>query len=310
MIDTKDISIVFQGAITPWTRKAVDNARKHLRGAKIILSTWEGSDVAKIAADEILFNEDPGSFPCYNNDKYGIIHANINRQLISTKNGLSRVKTEYAFKLRSDLIMKSGRIKRYFGKFGMRDHNMSFFEERVLVNTLCGTLYSDVDEGYPTPFHTSDFFYFGLTSDIKKFFDAIPLIDDEEKFAKWPLKKPDKNPRKHLSLRYTPEQYFTLSALSMYVNVPFEDVSDWSSENCSLSEKIIMNNFVPLDYVQHKIYTPKHERLIMKNNGRKFVFSGYMNFKWFTKNYKKMYYGRIGKLRRLWENIKFLLLQR
>ena len=46
MINSKDISVVVQGAIDKEnTPKCLESIRKYLPDAEIILSTWEGSEV-------------------------------------------------------------------------------------------------------------------------------------------------------------------------------------------------------------------------------------------------------------------------
>ena len=60
-IDTKDISIVVQGAVDPKnTPKCLTSIRKYLPGAEIILSTWEGTDCTGLDYDVLVLNKDPG----------------------------------------------------------------------------------------------------------------------------------------------------------------------------------------------------------------------------------------------------------
>ena len=63
MIDSKEISVIVQGAvdkkITPKTLKSV---RKYLPNAEIILSTWEGTDISGLDYDIVLLSKDPGAY--------------------------------------------------------------------------------------------------------------------------------------------------------------------------------------------------------------------------------------------------------
>jgi hypothetical protein len=288
MIYNKDITLVFQGSITSWTNQAISNAKKYFTGSTIILSTWEGQDINGIEC-EVILSKDPGSYLCSHKSQYGDIYTNINRQLISTKHGIKNIETKFCFKLRSDLLIGSNSILKYFDIFTARNKKYSFFERRILVNTLTSKLYSDTGNFLPTPFHVSDWFYFGLTSDVKYFFSLIPIIEDEETFSQYTLKYIDKNPCPHLSFRYAPEQYFCYTAFSSLFNICFDDWSDFNEQNITMSENLIIDNFVFLDFIQHKIFTPKYIDLIHSNNGIMFTFNGYMNFDYFCNLYRNKY---------------------
>ena len=48
-MDTKDISVIVQGAINKnETIKCLQSIRQYLPGAEIILSTWEGSNITDL----------------------------------------------------------------------------------------------------------------------------------------------------------------------------------------------------------------------------------------------------------------------
>lgn len=295
-IKDEEITFLFQGNISDHTILAINNCRKYFPKSFIILSTWSNSDIKGINCDKIIFNKDPGSFTCNNDLTYGKIYTNINRQLISTKNGLNSIHTKYVMKLRSDLVIKSTNIIRYFNIFTKRVAKYSIFKNRILVNTLTSKLYSDIDNHYPTPFHVSDWFFFGLYEDVKLYFDNIPLIKDEKNYSKYSLKFPEKNPCSHLSFKYAPEQYMCYSFFSKYYDIKFSDWSDFTKENISTSYNILMNNFVFLDYIQHKIYTPKYKKFINKNNGYRYSYQGYIGFKMFL-NYYILQFNNIEKLK-------------
>lgn len=286
-INDKDITFLFQGNVSEYTKIAINNCKNIFPNSCIILSTWNGCNIDGIKCNKIILNDDPGSFTCNNGLKYGLIYTNINRQLLSTKSGLQHIDTKYAMKLRSDLIIRSKNIIRYFNIFINRESEYSIFKNRILVNALTSKLYSDIDNNYPTPFHVSDWFFFGLYDDIKLFFDGIELIDDEKEYSNYTLKFPNKSPCKHLSFRYAPEQYICYSFFSKYYNINFSDWSDFSQNNILLSEKILMNNFVFLDYIQHKISTPKYRNFINKNNGYRYTYPGYIGFKKFMESYTR-----------------------
>ena len=116
MISSKDISIVIQGAINPTeTPKCISSIRHNLPEAEIILSTWEGSDTSNLDYDKLVLNQDPGATSITKK-----IKNNMNRQLLSTQNGLKIAEKKYVLKLRSDLILSNTNFLKYFDKFQSR----------------------------------------------------------------------------------------------------------------------------------------------------------------------------------------------
>ena len=128
-IDTRDISMVVQGAVdkvnTPCCLKSI---RKHLPGAEIVLSTWEGTDIAGLDYDQVIFNKDPGA--C--RDGKTNIPNNLNRQLVSSQNGIKAARKRFCAKVRSDLIFRSSGFLNYFDKFPKRNPQYQVFRERVI----------------------------------------------------------------------------------------------------------------------------------------------------------------------------------
>ena len=59
-IDTKDISVVVQGAIDKgYTPLCLKSIIKYLPESEIILSTWEGREVDNLDYDVLILSEDP-----------------------------------------------------------------------------------------------------------------------------------------------------------------------------------------------------------------------------------------------------------
>ncbi len=286
-ISYSDISIIVQGPVVKVeTAQSLKSIRKFLPGATIILSTWEGSDVTELDYDKLILSKDPGSFIC---DKVGAIHTNINRQLLSIKNGLEAVNTKYAMKLRSDLVMHHAKFLDYFDAFPQRIEKYKLLEHRIISGSLTTKIFSDTDNNYPLPFCLSDWFYFGLTSDIRTFFAATPLIEDEAAFSQYKLKFPDRKPGEHLNFRFAPEQYFCYSAFKRkFDDIEFDDWSDFNEKNIKQSELCLVNNFIFLDYCNNGIHTNKYARFIEENSGLKFNIQCYMSFTKFQYLYKKI----------------------
>lgn len=99
-IESQDISVVVQGAIElEYIKKLLKSIRKFLPKAEIIVSTWEGTDVNYLDYDILQINKDPG---CEVFTVFGKKH-NLNRQILSTKNGIKRTTRKYVLKIRSDM---------------------------------------------------------------------------------------------------------------------------------------------------------------------------------------------------------------
>ena len=93
---SKDISVVVQGPIHTQdnlTKRVLESVRTHLPDAELILSTWKGSQIDGLDCDVLLLNDDPGAINGYN----------VNRQIVSTRNGLQKATRTYAVKLRTDM---------------------------------------------------------------------------------------------------------------------------------------------------------------------------------------------------------------
>lgn len=284
-MNSKDISVVVQGAIDKkLTPKCLKSIRKFLPKAEIILSTWEGSDVSELDYNLLVLNKDPGGvkhdYAIYNTPRS---MNNFNRQLVSTQNGIAKAGCKYILKLRTDLELTSSNFLDYWDAFNCRDEKYNIFNHRV----LCSVLYSRENScqsgtGYPTPFHPSDFWFFGLTDDIRNYFLNCPLQTKEEG-GNWVFKYPTRVPYNTALWRYAPEQFFCWHWVKQYYpTVNFEDWSDWNTETIELSNNILYNNFIFLGYEQSGIYSKKHSWAI-KNKDR---IQGLITYRHFQEQYK------------------------
>ena len=291
MIDSKDISVVVQGAIdkenTPLCLKSV---RKYLPKAKIILSTWENSNVDYLDYDKLILNKDPGYTYVQNpdiTDKNSLILNNINRQIVSTVNGLNAVETRYTLKLRTDFEIRGTRFLKYFNKFKDSTNDMKIFEKRIVSFCPC----------YPdrTPFHPCDFLFFGLTSDLNILFD-IPLQTESE--AYWFIDNKPVNIEQYNNVylnsayRFCPEMHLWKECLTKRFPEEmskFRDLSDNSNENILNSELSYVNNFIGINAYQWQIFALKDS--LNRINENKFKGHHIMNYK----DWKKLYFKHVAK---------------
>jgi len=154
--------------------QSIHNIREHFPKAKILISTWEGQDASDLNYDSIVFSKDPGSnITRYERDN-SPYRENMNRQIVSTLNGLKRVATKYAVKIRSDNVLHSNKILTLHEQFPARSEECRFLKERIVTSNQWA---HEFTSGFPVPFFVSDFFQFGLTEDLIQLWD-VPLEED------------------------------------------------------------------------------------------------------------------------------------
>ena len=159
--------------------------------------------------------------------------------------------------MRSDLELKNANFLNYINKFKIRNEKYSFLNNKIIASSIYSREYSCeiIGKGLPTPFHPTDFWLFGLTEDIKDYFLNTDTISKEEA-GNWNFKYPNRLPYKTMLWRYAPEQQFCVNWVKKYYpNLQFEDWSDWNEENIELSNNILYNNFIFLDFEQSGIYS-------------------------------------------------------
>lgn len=274
-ISSKDVTVVIQGYADPIiTKNTIESVRKYLPDSRIILSTWRECDCSQLDYDELVLNDDPGACEC---GLYALepIPNNGNRQIVSTKNGLDKVKTKYALKLRSDLVLLGNDFLGYTKVFPKYKNEVRIFKERIII----GELFTRNDFVYydpngnkhkvPKPFHPSDWFFFGLTEDLKTLYDEVSNIPTNEMSNYECLNKNRVEQNKYkYSWRYTTEQHILLGCVRKQLNfTKFNDWTDWNDEIIKYSKEIMMNNFTILDFCQHKILNQKYIPASFANSG-------------------------------------------
>lgn len=274
-IKSRDITVVIQGNFEKdITANTIRSIRKYLPEAKIIVSTWEKCDCDGEDYDVLIQSKDPGACECglYADIPIG---NNGNRQIVSTKAGLNKVNTKYTLKLRSDLVLLDNSFLDYFDEYPFREEQYSIFKHKIIIGELFtrnNFIYRDTEgkrHNVGKPFHPSDWFFFGLTEDIRKIFDNIDLIPPNE-MAGYDCKYPRRvhGNKYRYSWRYTTEQHIFLGCVRQkFKNIQFDDWTDWNSEIMSFSEKVMMNNFIILDFCQHRILNTKYVPESYANSG-------------------------------------------
>ena len=264
MIASNSISVLVQGPVDiQETRKCLVSIRRYLPDAEIILSTWNNDAVSDLDYDDIVLCDDPGAV-LIEEFKNKQVYNNINRQLYSTKEGLKRVSRQYAMKLRSDLILTNNTFLDYFEKFQSRGTNYNVFERKILTDVLftrfsikSGKQYKRVE----IPFHISDWWLFGLTDDLKKYFIDTELVIEPHftNYFSYPENINKLTPYGRAKFKFAPEQYFGYSCFSRnFDDIYMEDAADVSDDLIEKSRQCLVNNFIFLEFAQSGIYLNKY----------------------------------------------------
>lgn len=269
-IKNEDITVVIQGAVDKKTFYLIKSIREYLPGASIILSTWKGTDIEGIDVDTIILNDDPGS---EFGDKNCLIRNNVNRQIVSTREGIKQVKTLYTLKLRSDLLLLDNSFIKYFDLISDREDKYCIFDKKIVVSELYSTKYFEYQidgKKYSMPllFHPSDWFLFGLTNDIKTIYDNAVLMNKNEfRYSNFRNSELSKKNNYQWVSRYACEQQIFIGVVkAKFPELRFDDLTDISDENEKMSGNIMKNNFTYLDMSRSGILNQKYVEVCFINN--------------------------------------------
>lgn len=260
------VTFVIQGPTIPVSRYAVEITIASIRAffptSCVIVSTWHGQPTHNLTADDVILSEDPGPIT----DGSSTVLNNINRQIVSTRAGLRRVRTPFAAKVRSDALITGRGFVTLATAFPFRRTQGRMFERRIVIpREFTRSPRSLV----PMAYHPSDLFHFGLTSDLQFYWDA-PLIE-ADRLKAFILDKPPKHWFSMFdNFRYTTEQYLFLSALARKELHPdlthYSEIDDRITEQ---SEYLLFNNFIPCEGsvlgVQHIKFQSRAQRSLAED---------------------------------------------
>lgn len=204
-INTSEISVIVQGAVdkknTPLCIKSI---RKYLPGAEVILSTWKGTNTEGLDYDSLILNDDPGG------RRVGKKIDNVNRQIVSTKNGVAAANRKYVLKVRSDVELRNcGFLRKWESKSNRSQHRENgyiLFENKIIASVLFCKKCLSQNTLIPTPFHLSDWFQFGLRGDLELLWNT-DCVDYERYWDYYDVNKNLKLLGSWEKNRYVPESY-------------------------------------------------------------------------------------------------------
>lgn len=288
MIDTHDISFIVRGKnIVLQTEKCINSIRKYFPESKIIFSTYEKENIAKLNFDEVIYSKDPGG------EKLpGKEINNINRILLTTKIALETVITKYCVVLRSDMIFDSGKLLKNIGNnFPKRNKLYTISKNRLVFYNLF-TRKEETIKGHSFPqiFYLSDWFVFGLTDDVKNYFNKSSFTK-EPSFSNYFIRNKHKI-LKNYPRKFAPEQYSAINYFSYYFpEIKLKNRLDFSEYLRELSDKLITNNMIIASYQELGVFIQKKQYLKFSKDIRNTNIlnwsKGIISYKDFMSDYQK-----------------------
>ena len=185
----EQLTIVFQGKLhnkgAKSTEELIKSYIQYYPKVNIVISTWKGEVISSYLKEncKVVFSEDPGRVVDWQSNKPN----NVNRQIVSSLNGIKIVESKYVLKLRTDCSVNLDLISKIFIKYCNND-------KKVIISNLTSKNPRYVNKLY---YHFCDWIYFGKTDEVIKFFD-IPLFSSKL----YPNSKIDVAPEQHISFSW------------------------------------------------------------------------------------------------------------
>jgi hypothetical protein len=220
------------------TLNLLASIRRFFPGSPVVFSTWVGQPVEGFEDCKLVVSPDPGSGLRIAGDSQ---QNNINRQILSTRAGLAEVQTEYAVKLRSDLLFHKGVLAVVLARLPETPGgNLTFFERYVLV--LDRLTFDPRKKANPV-LHVTDHFQAGLTADIKAYWSQPFMSEAEEG---WFLKDPSMS--SGYFPRFRAEQYFWKNLVASHTSFELESSETAENELPWSTVDTFKNNLIPLKF--------------------------------------------------------------
>lgn len=243
MINCSDVTFVLQGVIGKDTDVVIKSIRDNFPSSLIILSTWNDSNTMDFDYDILVTSEDPGGVLV--DDKTKLLN-NVNRQIVSSFEGIKRVTTKYVVKARTDMVFNSNQILHYLDKYSKTGGKYNLTLSRILV--LSDTSYNP-HRDYKMPYHICDFIYAGVTQDIYDVFNINLMSNEYFRWFETNRMPPNANYPTMLS-KYMPETYIWYSFLSKKLPIHLEHSYDILNNNIESSDAIIGDSLIVVSSFQ------------------------------------------------------------
>ena len=282
MIKKKDITVVVQGPyFKNITEKVLNNIYTKFKDSELIFSTYKGERIEKKYKEKfkIIYNK---ILPKTPNSLEPLMYYNYYGHVRTSLNGIKKSSKNYILKTRSDIVFNNASFLEYFDKFNFFNKNYKILKKRVIISSH----YTIDPRKNPLPIHFSDWFFFGLKSDLKKIFNQKYMSKENKKVPLWFLKK--EKPKfffNQYMCKFRAEQNLMINFLKKFMNIDLKHGYDHNIKNVILTEKILANNFIVLNPNIISYNCLRHQNFT--DNQDLIYFNELITFKKWQKIYKK-----------------------
>lgn len=305
LIAYADITVIVRGLVVgaeelderkKFTKQSLMSVRKHLPGARLILSTWKGSNTEGLTYDELLLN-DPPAAPTLIKPDGSLKFMTGNNQIVAMRNGLLKVATPYTLTMRSDMILTGIGFIEYFLRFN-KTKDSEILEKKIVV---LPTYNPRRNGAFTYLFNVCDWFYFGLTGDIKKMLN-IPLMSEDAMLGE------KRDGHYQYEKNFETEQYIWANFLKKYQEVQLPYPTFFAKEALVASEESYARNliFLPAQKAQVDCLKMPHAGY----GARPILSQGLYTFNEYKKMYKQYSADSIFYFPNLCEDIIYFFLLR
>lgn len=228
-------SFILQGPISEHTKLSCDSIRTHFPNDEIIVSSYKRSDASGLSYDKLVLIDDPG--PLITPKKFVHInraHNNVNRQIATSLAGIQAASNDLVCRLRSDIVFTGTASVKYFDLYPKCDESCRLFDRKVVIPHM------PTSSPHACLLHPSDYFFYGLKSDLLKIFDI-------------PHNAPDQQ-------HYVPENYIFIKCVQK--KIPWVDINhpfDRNPDLQTLTLNLFRSNFIVIDMPhQSEFYCAKY----------------------------------------------------
>lgn len=273
MIYDNEISFVVQGPIIKNGVNSTYNILKSIRSnfpnSEIILSSWVGEDAKGLEYDHLVLSEMPPSLHLYEKHQ-----CNINRQIVSTVEGVKVATKKYLIKTRTNTLFENNNLLTIFNDVPTN----SVFENYVFtIDLFSRDIYKSTIKSYHDGFlhHPSDIFMMGLKKDILELFSCASatkkimlnrnglgkLVPEQYLWMHLLIRKGKIRNFKNSLVRYNPVACFKSEKLL------FENFKIRNHQNVGLKlEDRIMNGWMAESVIDEKFQLQLDEKTSFQKN--------------------------------------------
>lgn len=194
------------------------------------------------ACDKVVLSEGGLPLPKFKKDSR---ENNINLQIAAAKAGLRHVTRPYVLRTRSDFFFLDETFLAHYSQHARAPRRgAARLAQRVMISEIFTLNPYTVER---MPLHFSDWFHFGLTSDVRRLWDVPPMsLRDDQYYRVRPHAPGSNGDEKLFNSRLADEQHILLAALGRdYPDFKLDFHNDRSS--VKLSMEILLDNFLVCD---------------------------------------------------------------